>query len=39
MEHINLAVDTKADFKKIKNIICKMNKPHYEYFLEDLLKL
>ena len=38
MKHINLAVDTEEDFKKIKNIICQMDKPHYEYNLEDLIK-
>ncbi|MBA65869.1 MAG: hypothetical protein CMG55_08730 [Candidatus Marinimicrobia bacterium] len=39
MEHVNLAVDTKADFKNVKNIIYKMKKPHYKYSFEDLLKL
>ena len=38
MKHINLAVDTEDDFKKIKNIICQMDKPHYEYNLEDVIK-
>ena len=38
MEHINFAVDTENDFKKMKNIIYRMNKPHYEYSLEDLIK-
>ena len=34
-----LAVDTPEDFEVLKQIISKMNRPHWEYSLEEILKI
>lgn len=36
---IRLSLDTKEDLETIIKIVSKMNKPHWEYGLEDLLRI
>jgi len=39
LSHFKFAVDTNEDFKKFHKIIAKMDKPHINYDLNDLIKL
>ena len=39
LSHFKFAVDTNEDFKNFHKIIAKMDKPHINYDLNDLIKL
>ena len=39
LNHIRLCVDTRQDMDNFSTIVSKMNRPHWEYALEDILQV